>query len=144
MSLELQHPHHLLGTLPQALQVIEFPFLRRKDVNYDVAEIQQHPSGGWRSLSPVPRNCGFFQRLRDVLFQGRYLTGRFSRHDNEIVSEGCKAAQVKQNNVLGQFVCGHINNELGDFQGFQLRFLRASGGGLPRTWVVRLCEYPRV
>ena len=129
----LQYPDHLRGAPPQALEVVKFPLVWRKNVDYYVAEIQKYPSGRWRAFSSVPRYSPFLQGLGKVLFQTFYLAGRFSRHNDEVVGKGCQAAKVEKNDVLGQFVCGDVHDKLRHFQRFQLQFLRASGGGPLRT-----------
>ena len=44
--LGLQNPDHLWGLGPEPLQLVKFPLLRAKNVNYDVAKVQEDPAGG--------------------------------------------------------------------------------------------------
>ena len=141
---ELQHSHDLGCAAPEALQVVEFSFLGREYVDYYVAEIQEDPTGSRRSLPSMAWHTGLLQRLRQVLFQCLYLTGRFSRHNHKIVGEWCQAAKVEEHDILGKFVSGLVYDELRHFQGFQLPFLHVFGRMPTLFSVPSLLEYRRV
>ena len=89
-------------------RAVKFPFLRRKDVNYDVAEVHQHPARCRGAFPAVARDAGFFQGVGQILLQGLDLAGRFGRHYDEIVGERGQPPQIQQHDVLGQLVRGHV------------------------------------
>ena len=111
-------PGRLGRATPQLLQVVELPLFRRKEVDDDVAEVQQHPARRRRSLPPVARDAACLEGLGEVFFQRLYLPRRLRRHDDEVIGEERQPPQIKQHDVFSQIVRSDINDELRYFQGF--------------------------
>ena len=54
---------------PEALQLVKLPFFGAKDVDYDVAKVQEYPAGGGGALPVEGRYLGCLEGLSQVLLQ---------------------------------------------------------------------------
>ena len=66
-SAGLQNPNHLSGPRPLAVQLVEGTLLVAKQVDDDVAVVQQNPAGCGGTLPMVQRGPGLLEGLNYVL-----------------------------------------------------------------------------
>ena len=103
-TLGSKNSDHLGSAGPQALEVVILSLFRTEYVYYDIAEVQQHPTG---SVSPFPMETSHLlvlQRLGYVFLKTFNLPRGIGGHYNEVVGKGGHTTQVQHHNVGGKLV----------------------------------------
>src|SRR4051812_47565958 len=97
-----------IGSLPQLLDVVEFPDFRAEDMDDHIAGIDQHPAGAGQPLDARLAQPRILDRLQKVIGDGADMAVRAARGDNHIVAQAGLALNVDGDNVfcLGVFETG--------------------------------------
>ena len=79
-------------------------------MNNDVAVVHQYPSGLADTLTMQRRRAFFVERVEEGIRDGPDLALASGCTDDEVVGNGCQVADIEQDDIVSQLVCGNIND----------------------------------
>src|SRR5213082_2645261 len=87
------------GVAPQALELIELPQFRMKNVHHEIHVVEQHPPTLSQPFYVMLHDAARLERGHQVLRHPPHVRIRRSRHDHEKICRGGQATQVEHHRV---------------------------------------------
>ena len=94
----------LRGSAPQPLEIVEAPFVRREDVHYHTACVQENPSTVSVAFNSGSAEAAVAQRQRNRIGDGPRLNFRAAGCDHERIGEDAFADEVDRLNVFSLLI----------------------------------------
>ena len=124
--------NHLLGQGPDLFEPVVLALLFAEDVQHEVAEIDEYPTGVGFAFTMVNGEPGFFDLLDEGVGDGVELAHAVDAHDDHEVGEATDRVDVEQHDIGRLAVRRDVDGEMGGLVGGDGGF-RGSGGACHLT-----------